>query len=147
MLPPPTAPKKGGFIPSWVRASKATQNPTIVDTSTLELPARITRANRAARTGGPVVPAGAAPVVLEEDEKWCREPQDDTIEDMFAFWKAKRAVYPHLYIMAMEIFVINAMSAEVERIFSQAKYTISDCRARLLPDIIASLACGARNFF
>jgi hypothetical protein len=60
---------------------------------------------------------------------------------MFAFWKAKRGVYPHLFIMAMEIFVVNAMSAEVERIFSQTKYTISDSRARLLPDIIEACAC------
>jgi hypothetical protein len=134
--------KKGGFIANWVQASKAAQSSSIVDTPPPKLPARPTRGTRSSRSSNPLVPSPAAPpVVLDEYEKWCREPSEDTIDDMFAFWKAKRGVYPHLFIMAMEIFVVNAMSAEVERIFSQTKYTISDCRARLLPDIIEACAC------
>jgi hypothetical protein len=142
MLPQSTTPKKGGFIANWVQASKGVQKSSIVDASPAKLPARPTRGTRSGKSSNPLVPAAPAPPsVLDEYEKWCREPPDDTIEDMFAFWQAKRGVYPHLFIMAMEIFLVNAMSAEVERIFSQAMYTISDCRASLLPDIIEACAC------
>jgi hypothetical protein len=43
--------------------------------------------------------------------------------------------------MALEILSVPAMSAEVERIFSSAKLTLSERRARLDCEIVEALEC------
>jgi hypothetical protein len=64
-----------------------------------------------------------------------------TVTDLIDYWKFKRSSYPRLELMALEILTIPAMSAEVECVFSSAKQTITDRRARLNIDIIEACEC------
>jgi hypothetical protein len=59
--------------------------------------------------------------------------------DLLSFWKTKRHSYPRLAVMALEILSVPAMSAEVERVFSSGKLTLSDQRARLDSEIVEAL--------
>jgi hypothetical protein len=78
---------------------------------------------------------------LDEYQRWLKEAQDATVTDLIDYWKFKRSSYPRLELMALEILTIPAMSAEVERVFSSAKQTITDRRARLNVDIIEACEC------
>jgi hypothetical protein len=78
---------------------------------------------------------------LDEYHRWLKEAQDATVTDLIGYWKLKRSSYPRLAQMALEIFTIPAMSAEVERVFSSAKLTITDRRARRKVDIIEACEC------
>ena len=49
--------------------------------------------------------------------------------------------YPTLSKMALDILAIPAMSAEVERVFSSASLTITDCRNRLGEEVIEAIEC------
>jgi hypothetical protein len=49
--------------------------------------------------------------------------------------------FPHLSLMAIDLLSIPAMSAEPERVFSGAKLTITDQRARLQGTTIEALEC------
>jgi len=60
-------------------------------------------------------------------EWWCRSEQ--------------RERYPRLSQMAIDIFSIPPMSAEVERIFSGARRTLSWDRASLSPDTVEMIEC------
>jgi hypothetical protein len=68
-------------------------------------------------------------------------PPDDSIFDLLSYWKAKKYRYPRLATMALEILSVPAMSAEVERILSSAKLTLSERRARLDCEIVEALEC------
>jgi hypothetical protein len=94
----------------------------------------------------PKTSIGAAQVVddtstLDEYQRWLKEARDATVTDLIEYWKFKRSSYPRLALMALEILTIPAMSAEVERVFSSAKQTITDRRARLKVDIIEACEC------
>ena len=70
-----------------------------------------------------------------------REEDKDRIA--FDWWleSEQRTRYPLLLKMAIDIYSIPAMSSEAERVFSGAKYTISDLRGRLKSEIIELLEC------
>src|SRR5262245_51283889 len=87
-----------------------------------------------------------------EDEyaRWCNEPTEhiqleggSDSEDLVAYWNSlsRRAAYPKLPIMALELLAIPGMPAEVERVFSSAKLLISDRRYRLKEDTIEACEC------
>ena len=63
------------------------------------------------------------------------------VEDPQAWWQSHRKTYPQLSVMALDIMAIPAMSAEVERVFSSSKLTITDRRNRLKEDIIEGIEC------
>jgi hypothetical protein len=50
-------------------------------------------------------------------------------------------MYPHLSSMALEILSIPAMSAGVERLFSQCKIMLTDRRNRLQIDSLQAVEC------
>jgi hypothetical protein len=94
----------------------------------------------------PKTSIGAAQVVdeaptLAEYQWWLKEAQNATVTDLINYWKFKRNSYPRLASMALEILNIPAMSAEVERVFTSAKQTITDRRAHLKFDIIEACEC------
>ena len=49
--------------------------------------------------------------------------------------------YPNLRKMAVDSLSIPAMSAEPERLFSDAKLTVTDRRSRLGSDVMEALEC------
>ena len=51
---------------------------------------------------------------------------EDKNEDILDFWYKHRDVYPSLVSIAREILAIPASNTEVERLFSAAKFTVSD---------------------
>jgi hypothetical protein len=55
----------------------------------------------------------------DELDRWMAEPVEDLVTDIIAFWRAKRGAYPQLSTMALELYSLPAMSAEVERVFSR----------------------------
>jgi hypothetical protein len=55
----------------------------------------------------------------DELERWMSEPVEVLVTDIIAFWRAKKSAYPQLAKMALELYSLPAMSAEVERIFSR----------------------------
>ena len=59
------------------------------------------------------------------------------------WWLAvkQRYRFPLLSIIAIDIYLVPAMSSEPERVFSGAKYTISDYRASLKSETIELLEC------
>jgi len=72
--------------------------------------------------------------------------------DVLAWWKANQAEYPILSCIAIELYSIPGMSAEVERVFSgfvpflfslisRAKQTITDRRNRLGTDSVECVEC------
>jgi hypothetical protein len=81
---------------------------------------------------------------LAEYQRLLKEVQNATVTDLIYYWKFKRNSYPRLASMALEILNIPAMSAEVERVFTSAKQTITDrraTRAHLKFDIIEAYEC------
>jgi hypothetical protein len=77
----------------------------------------------------------------DELDRWMAEPVEPLVTDIIAFWKAKKGAYPQLSQMALELYSIPAMSAEVERIFSSAKLLLTDQRASLKEDAIEANEC------
>ena len=71
---------------------------------------------------------------------------------MLEWWKANKAEYPTLFRIAVELFAIPGMSAEVERIFSgyvtslfhvndSAKQTIMNQTNRQATDSVECIEC------
>jgi hAT family C-terminal dimerisation region len=52
-------------------------------------------------------------------------------EDILSFWNKHREMYPMLAKIARAVLAISASSSEVERLFSAAKFTVSDRRSSL----------------
>ena len=50
------------------------------------------------------------------------------------WWKANEPLFPHLAVIAKRFLCIPATSAPTERVFSSAGLTISNARARMLPE-------------
>lgn len=53
----------------------------------------------------------------------------------------QQKVYPNLSNMALDLLSIPAMSAEVERLFSSCKITITDRRNRIGIDAVEAIEC------
>ncbi|KAJ6437961.1 cyclase/dehydrase family protein [Purpureocillium lavendulum] len=78
----------------------------------------------------------------ELDEFMARTNKADLdVEDPLEWWVRHAADYPILSKMAFDHFSCPAMSAECERVFSQAKKTITDERNRLSSDTVAAIEC------
>ncbi|EXU94633.1 hAT family dimerization domain protein, partial [Metarhizium robertsii] len=78
----------------------------------------------------------------ELDEFMARANRADVeVEDPLEWWVAHAADYPILSKMAFDLFSCPAMSAECERVFSQAKKVVTDERNRLQSDIVAAIEC------
>jgi hypothetical protein len=56
-----------------------------------------------------------------------------------AYWMSKRTTWPELSSMALDMFVVPAMSDEPERLFSSAGHTMSPRRRLMLDDTLESL--------
>lgn len=62
--------------------------------------------------------------------------EDLDVADPLGWWSRHQSEYPVLYQMALDLFSIPGMSAECERVFSQAKKMITDERNRLSPETV-----------
>jgi hypothetical protein len=69
----------------------------------------------------------------EEDVEWTDDP--------IAWWlqPVQQAKYPNLSKMAINVLSIPAMSADVERLFSSAGLTLSDCRNCMGTELLEAL--------
>jgi hypothetical protein len=56
-------------------------------------------------------------------------------------WREHKATYPKLAQMAYDLLSIPAMSAECERVFSQAKLVVNDTRNRMTDDTVDAIQC------
>jgi hypothetical protein len=90
------------------------------------------------------LPAPASDVD-DEYEEYCnrKDPEDFNCRDPFAYWLTKRAKWPRLSRMALDIISIPCMSDEPERIFSLASLLTPSNRARLGSDFIGASLCLA----
>ena len=61
---------------------------------------------------------------------------DLDVADPLEWWHQHQLEYPVLYRMALDLFSIPGMSAECERVFSQAKKMITAERNRLAPEVV-----------
>jgi len=66
---------------------------------------------------------------------------DPSIIDPCSFWLSQRTIYPQLSAMALDIHSIPAMSAGVERLFSQCKLVLSDRLNRVQIDELEAVEC------
>ena len=62
--------------------------------------------------------------------------EDLDVANPLEWWSRHQSEYPVLYRMALDLFSIPGMSAECERVFSQAKKMITDERNRLSPETV-----------
>ncbi|KFA56342.1 hypothetical protein S40293_09845 [Stachybotrys chartarum IBT 40293] len=76
---------------------------------------------------------------IDEYEQWLNsiDPSDRTVTDGLKYWHDQRHKYPRLSIMALDVMTIPAMSADVERLFSDVGVMVSDRRSRLDATIIS----------
>lgn len=87
------------------------------------------------------------PEVIDEYKRYCKEPvmekDPDESFDPREWWleTTQQKVYPHLSKMALDLLSIPAMSAEVERLFSSCKITITDRRNRIGIDAVEAIEC------
>jgi hypothetical protein len=58
-----------------------------------------------------------------------------------AWWSDRHGIWPNLAVMAINVLSIPLMSAECERVFSEAGYFISGRRGHLQKDIIEATTC------
>jgi hypothetical protein len=89
---------------------------------------------------------GGATQPPDEYEDYCTLPLEPELKDTpgaISWWSEarQRKRFPNLHRMALDILSIPAMSAEVERLFSQCKRIITDDRHSLEPDSIEALEC------
>lgn len=82
---------------------------------------------------------------MDEYEEYCnrKDPEDVNCSNPFAYWLSKRAVWPRLSQMALDIISIPCMSDEPERIFSLAGVLTASRRARAGSDLIGASLCLA----
>lgn len=62
-------------------------------------------------------------------------------DDIIGWWRDHQTTYPKLAQMAFDLIAVPAMSAECERVFSQAKLTVSHQRSRLLETTVDAIQC------
>jgi hypothetical protein len=63
------------------------------------------------------------------------------ISNPITWWREHQTNYPKLAQMAFDLLSIPAMSAECERVFSQAKLVVNDMRNRMTDDTIDAIQC------
>lgn len=68
-----------------------------------------------------------------------REEGDEAVDDPIAYWHDRRNKYPRLSMMALDIFTVQSMSAECERLFSVARNMLTQLRNRL--DVVIVAIC------
>ena len=79
------------------------------------------------------------PDVVEDEYKECQRMVRPPTH-LYQWWNAQDHI-PSMRQMAFDHISIPAMSAEIERVFSDTKLFISDLRSRLGPEIIEALEC------
>lgn len=80
---------------------------------------------------------------IDELDLYLTEPRLKTVSSVIKWWTdpAQKSRFPLLYLMAIDIFSIPAMSSEPERVFSGTKNTISNNRASLNMESIQATQC------
>jgi hypothetical protein len=80
---------------------------------------------------------------IDEYAKYLQAPVLPEVKDARSWWlePTQRNSYPALSIMALDILSIPAMSAELERLFSGAKVTITERRNQLGIESIQAIEC------
>jgi hypothetical protein len=68
-----------------------------------------------------------------------REEGNEAVDDPIAYWHDRRNKYPRLSMMALDIFTVQSMSAECERLFSVARNMVTQLRNRL--DVVIVAIC------
>ena len=79
--------------------------------------------------------------IADEYDRFLASPTDPSISNPFSFWISQRSIYPQLSKMAIDILSIPAMTAGVERLFSQCKIMLTDRRNRLHIDGLEAVEC------
>lgn len=82
---------------------------------------------------------GDGPAALELESWLGRHPE--TTNDPVAFWQRQQQAFPTLSQKALDILSIPPMSAECERIFSQAKLTMGPQRQQLVDESVEAIEC------
>jgi hypothetical protein len=77
----------------------------------------------------------------DDYDRYLSTPTAPSITNPFTFWKSQQQMYPHLSSMALDILSIPAMSAGVERQFSQSKIMLTARRNRLHIDSLQAVEC------
>lgn len=81
------------------------------------------------------IPTTASAQLLDDELKEYMEStmfiDDEMGEDILSFWNKHCERYPMLASIARAVLAISASSTEVERLFSAAKFTVSDRRSSL----------------
>ncbi|CEJ83197.1 hypothetical protein VHEMI03217 [[Torrubiella] hemipterigena] len=87
------------------------------------------------------------PEVIDEYKRYYKEPvmemDPDEVFNPIEWWQesTKQKMYPNLSKMALDLLLIPAMSAEVERLFSSCKITITERRNRIGIDAVEAIEC------
>jgi hAT family C-terminal dimerisation region len=81
----------------------------------------------------------SGPSALDEYEQWLNnvDPLDRNVKDALDYWHHQQHRYPRLSAMALDVMTIPAMSADVERLFSDIGVMVTDRRSRLDAMIIS----------
>ena len=81
------------------------------------------------------IPTTASARLIDDELKEYMEStifiDEEMGEDILSFWNKHREIYPMLANIARAVLAISASSSEVERLFSAAKFTVSDRRSSL----------------
>jgi hypothetical protein len=79
--------------------------------------------------------------IEDEYKRYCNEPLISPGESPLVYWKENSHRFPRLSQMAKDILSIPGMSAEVERLFSSAKFMLPPERSMLGADGIEAGEC------
>jgi len=77
----------------------------------------------------------------DEYDRGLATPTEPSVINQFSEWQSQLQMYPSLSSMAINISCIPAMSAEVERLFSQCKIILPDRQNRLHIDSLQAVEC------
>jgi hypothetical protein len=84
----------------------------------------------------------ARPQAIDEYDRYkSLHPIQEALYKPLAWWRDHRNEYPTLSKMALDLFSVPAMSAECERVFSQAKLVITSQRHHLNAEILEAILC------
>ncbi|KAL6402752.1 hypothetical protein AUP68_14088 [Ilyonectria robusta] len=88
-------------------------------------------------------PAPSPSAMRDEYAEWVAttDPGDCLVDDPIQYWLLRRRQYPRLSRMAIDLFSVQAMSSEPERIFSLAGQMVTAQRGRLKADLIGAAQC------
>jgi hypothetical protein len=84
----------------------------------------------------------ARPQAIDEYDRYkSLHPIQEALHAPLAWWRDHRNEYPTLSRMALNFFSVPAMSAECERVFSQAKLIMTTQRQHLNAETLEALLC------